>query len=685
MMRGSPIFVTVGLWLAAACTIEEVEELPPAPAIQISSLDLYFGSAGYVPCGTTATPQTVSIANTGSADLVWKGVLGPGADSAFLVEPTSGILAPGASATVSFTPAALPKTSATTTDMAGGSFTITTNVDGDKPHAVQLHQTAEGAVIATSSSSVDFGAVLVTTTAHANVQLTNAGNRRSILTAAIGGPDAALFDLAPAGKLTIDPGSSLSLDTTFSPGLDFTTQRSAVIAFQAQDGDTLCAPLQPLVLTGAGALATIAVSPPSLDFGEVDCGKVGAAKTVTIANNGNGLATFSAGLALGASSPFTVSPASGTVAKGKQLTLTVTPHSIPTSSAVTPNLYGDVLSITTDASGDVTHQVTLTETARGAILALPFNTLPFGSVAVNAPVQRELEVVNIGNAPATVSVSPATNAFTVPQNVAVKAADVQTLQVSFTPAAAQKYSDMAQIAVSKDTVLCQPLPASKLSLTGIGVSKVSAATSQPSLNFGSVSCGTQASAQKIIVANTSAQAAMLTYDLATTNYTVVDNCGGMVPGGNPGLCTVTVTPAPIPVNSSTMIDAFADTLTIGVTNATLAELHPVQLHESARGAIVSWVPNTLGFHGSNTRSQGLFNAGNAPVDCQLALGGAAAAEFKFEPPSTSVVGKSLASLAALFIPPANCSGTHNATLTITSQSVLCAPLPASAQWVGNCK
>src|SRR5205085_12663995 len=105
----------------------------------------------------------------------------------------------------------------------------------------------------------------------------------------------------------------------------------------------------------------------------VNCGTTAAPKTVTFRNNGNQDYTISAALAKGGSSPFTLSLSddAGVVTKdGGSVVITLTPAGIPATSAVTPNLYGDTLTVTTDVPTDPAHNIALTQTARGSIFAI---------------------------------------------------------------------------------------------------------------------------------------------------------------------------------------------------------------------------------------------------------------------------------------------------------------------------
>jgi hypothetical protein len=154
--------------------------------------------------------------------------------------------------------------------------------------------------------------------------------------------------------------------------------------------------------------SAVGVSTTALAFGDVSCGTTAAAKTVVVTNTGKSAVTFTATLALGGRSPYTVSPASGTVAANGKATLTVTPEAIPARNLAT-EAFDDTLTIKTNASGDTPHAVALTETAAGAMLYLLDPTgVPQPTIAIvsspvrgNSPVSTNLE--NVGNAAEAVS------------------------------------------------------------------------------------------------------------------------------------------------------------------------------------------------------------------------------------------------------------------------------------------
>jgi hypothetical protein len=154
--------------------------------------------------------------------------------------------------------------------------------------------------------------------------------------------------------------------------------------------------------------SAVSVSTTALAFGDVSCGTTAAAKTVVVTNTGKSAITYQATLALGGRSPYTVSPASGTVAANGKATVTVTPEAIPARNLAT-EVFDDTLTVKTNASGDTAHTVALTETASGAMLYLLDATgVPQPTIAIvsspvrgNSPVSTNLE--NVGNAAEAVS------------------------------------------------------------------------------------------------------------------------------------------------------------------------------------------------------------------------------------------------------------------------------------------
>ncbi len=653
-------------------------------SVTLTTSELFFGTNGLVDCGTQAGARTVTLGNAGNAAFSWTATLNKGAASSFTVSPLSGTVpANGGTATLTLTTTGIPQEADTAADAFGDVLTLITDVANDVPHTVALRQTARGARLRFDPTDVDFGRVPVVTTSSSPVALVNEGNTSPEVAFVI---DNERFTLAPASPVTALANDATALTATFSP--DGSVQlEQAQVSLALDAGVVLCAPLPaPLTLSGQGTSGTVGYSPAALDFGGVNCGTTGAPQVVTFTNPGNQDYTVSAALGRDAGVTFDVAltPASGLVAAdGGTLSITVTPRPIPQTSAVTPNLYGDVLTVTTDVPGDEPRDIPLRMTARGSIFAVSTNALSFGSVPRGATATSQFTVSNTGNAAGALVFTPGQpTIFSLPGNALVSANSVGSQTGSFTPAAAASYSDTATIAPGATTVLCQPLPITSMALAGVGTNATVLSLSAASLNFGLVPCGTTAAAQTVTVTNTSGQTLAMTYALAggaSSPYTVAGPAS--LAAGAMG--TVTVTPKQVPGTSSTAPDAFADTLSIRGAGGPVDETQTVQLHETAQGAVLFLNPTSLAFNvnftlgGSQTKAFTVNNSGNLQAPFTLAVGGTNASTFSVSPTSASATAGGSVSHNATCTVGAVSSGTRSGTVTLATSAALCAPLPAA--------
>ncbi|MGE0547350.1 MAG: RCC1 domain-containing protein [Kofleriaceae bacterium] len=218
---------------------------------------------------------------------------------------------------------------------------------------------------------------------------------------------------------------------------------------------------------GDSTVDNVDVVAASIDFGQTDCGTTAIPRVLVVTNNTSRSFNFTTALAKGADSHYVIVPPAGTVLPHSQLSVTVFSKSIPQTSAVTENLYGETVTVTTDKSGDTPHEVQITQTARGAVLevsasAVSFGTLqPFGMTAMSP-----LTINNVGNAPAMVTVTGSFFSFGFapagPQ--AVPAGGSLAGNVTFTPAHNQ--SDTQSLTVGTIGPMCGTPPTVTASGTG---------------------------------------------------------------------------------------------------------------------------------------------------------------------------------------------------------------------------
>ncbi|MDB4933293.1 MAG: hypothetical protein JWP87_265, partial [Labilithrix sp.] len=429
-------------------------------------------------------------------------------------------------------------------------------------------------------------------------------------------------------------------------------------------------------LNGAATSSDANVSPGSLDFGLVECGTSAASKTVKITNAGLTAFNWTATLANG--THYTLDAASGIVAANSSANVVVSPGMIPATSDVSPNLYGDTLTITTTAPGDDPHVVDLLETAHGAILSQSKGAIDFGSVLVSSPATSTFTVSNSGNAPATVSFTTSPAVFTVsPQAQVVGAGASYDATAHFAPTAQQAYAGTAAMTTA-GTVLCGALPTPAIALTGNGA--LSAQVSPSNVDFGLVACGATGTASKVTLTNTSPNSFTWGATLGTAYYTITPTSGTLLKGKS---VDIVITPKAIPSTSATTADLYADTLTIK-TNPALESPYVAAVHMTAQGAILSFNPTTLAFGNqkkdtSRTKSYAVVNSGNLAAPITLTKSGSM---YSITPTTETVnAGSSTTTLNASFKPTQ--TGNQNGSVSVSTTAKRCAPLPAAMSMTGS--
>jgi alpha-tubulin suppressor-like RCC1 family protein len=429
-----------------------------APAIAtLSPSTIDFGAAS---CGGTAARQdTLHLSNTGGSPLTWSAEVAIGSDFA-IAGASHGTVAPGGSTTIGVSVAAIPeKTTAGT--VLTGNVTVTTSDAAHASFSVALSVTADGATLGVLPLTAAFGNVPLDVQApDIPVTLSNTGNETALVT--FDAPAISDFTVTWLGSpaaLSIAPGATASATARFRP-----TSTSAATTFSTLHvtGAGVCgASSNALPMTGQGVTGVVALSPAELDFGSIDCGQAAAPQSLTLYNTGDAPYTWTSAFAKGADSPYELSPPAGTVAGGTTVTLSVIPLAIPTTSAVTADLYADSLVLTTDVLGDSPHTVTLSESAEGAILSLGVASLPFGSGAVGKAASLPVTITNLGNVAATVTVTTSGAPFgaspATPTSVAASGNLPAT--ASFTPVAPLTLGPMSgALSVTATGALCAALP-----------------------------------------------------------------------------------------------------------------------------------------------------------------------------------------------------------------------------------
>lgn len=425
--------------------------------------------------------------------------------------------------------------------------------------------------------------------------------------------------------------------------------------------------------------------PTTIDFGEVNCGATANPQPLTIHNPSAQTITWSVSLGKGATSPYTIAPASGTAAPGETVTVTVTPKQVPGTSSTAANAFGDTVNV---LHGATSTSIALKETAKGAVLFYqPATPIAFGNSPTAAgTVQSNFAVANSGNATANVTLSTTGDAaFAIVPPAAITAVPGLTgAKVSFTPTQNQAYSGAIAMAVANTDVLCAPLPAN-LAVSGTGTDGILAVTPPQVLfgNAGQTDCGTTAAPQKVKIANSGNAPVNYTAVLqrGTTVFTL-SSASGQVQANSS--IEITVTPKQIGTSGvSTVTDAFGDTLTI-TTDALGDSPHTIPLHQTARGVILSRGTGSVGFGNvavgtSSSQTYSFANTGN--VDVTLVMANAFPEFVQMTPVTVSAGG--FATPNVTFTPGAVRGYSDIGTLTMNPVMPLCNALPGNLTITGT--
>jgi hypothetical protein len=208
----------------------------PAPAVSLSPSSLTFSSQAV---GTTSAAQTVTLKNSGTADLTISSIGLSGTNAGDFAQSntcpsSSSTLAAGASCTISvtFTP--------TATGTRSASVSITDNASGS-PHTVALSGSGTSApapAVSLTPSSLSFSSQAVgTTSAAQTVTLKNSGNAAlTINTIGLTGTNAGDFaqtNTCPISPSTVAAGASCTISVTFTPTATGTRSASVSITDNA--------------------------------------------------------------------------------------------------------------------------------------------------------------------------------------------------------------------------------------------------------------------------------------------------------------------------------------------------------------------------------------------------------------------------------------------------------------------
>jgi len=405
--------------------------------------------------GTTSPSQSVTLTNSGNADLTISGISIMGTNATDFTKTstcpiTPSTLAASASCSISvtFTPSAAGSRAA--------SVSITDDTSGS-PHSVALSGTGipPSPAVMLNPASLTFGSQNVGSTSSSQASvLTNSGTvPLTISSIGVTGANAGDYAQTNNCPASVAVNASCTISVTFAPSASGTRTASVSIADSASGSPHTVG----LSGTGMQSGPAVTLAPTSLAFGNQRVGTTSAAKSMTLTNSGNAALTISTiGFAgtnagdYGQTNDCPLSPATLGVNTTCTIRVTFTPGATGTRTAS--------VTIADNATGSP-HTAALTGTGTQPAVTLSPTNLTFSGRNVNttSPAQS-VTLRNSGtDALAITSIAPPSGADpadfaqtnTCPTAPSLLAAgSTCTVSVTFTPSASG--SRTASISITDD-------------------------------------------------------------------------------------------------------------------------------------------------------------------------------------------------------------------------------------------
>jgi hypothetical protein len=554
------------------------------PAASFSPASLTFTTQAI---GTTSTPQTATLMNTGSATMLIATV---SASSGFIESDTcaNATLAPGAACTVtvSFAPIATGSTI--------GSVQIIANVSGGYVSLPLSGASAGVASLTLSPSTLTFSPTAVgITTPPQTVTVSNGG------TAAISvGTPTVTGDFALAANtcgLTIAAGASCSLSITFKPAASGPRTGTLSLA-DALSNHTVA-------LSGGGIAGVISLSANTLTFADTALNATSASQALTVNNTGTGSLNIASVTASGDFAAAS-SCAGQALTPGKRCTvaLTFTPTSVGTRTGT--------LTLTTDSGGTTATQTTvaLIGNGKGAFyvvltpVSVDFGTQNVGTIG-NV---TNITISNTGTATGAIQSINASGDFIIKANTCGASLPSQTgctVSIVFAPSTTGIRTGTLTVVDDAGTQIT--------ALTGTGTSAATDTLSPLSLSFVTQQVNTTSTAKTITLTNTGdTPLTLVASQILAGDFTAINSCGPTLTAHN--TCGITVTFAPKSIGTLTGTLQVSDVLhiqTVALSGISIA------------GPGVSLLPNSLSFAdtgvGVASAGQTLTLTNNGGIPLQL--------------------------------------------------------------------
>jgi hypothetical protein len=514
---------------------------------------------------------------------------------------------------------------------------------------------------APSPSSLTFASQLFGTASSVQtVTLQNTGSSALAVTAISMSGDFSETDNCV--NISIAAGASCAIKVTFTPSAAGSRTGQMTINANVYGGQLTAD------MTGTGTAAgAVSLTPPSIDFGEVEVGTTSASLQVQ-AGNSSGVAIPINSVAI--TSPFKISSNTcGTTTLAANSSCQVLIRFTPTQ----PGAAAGTLTFT-DGAG--TQTVALNGTgAAAATDDLNPGSLSFSATATGAlSTAQTITLTNTGDLTLTAISVSANGAFQTSNNCGTQLTGHAACTISVVFAPTQLGSLSGTLTVS------DALRTQTSALTGTGVTPAALGVNPASLNFSTQQPGVAGAPQILTIINTGgvplANAGFQITGLAAASYSIgATTCGATLNGG--GSCTVLV------IFTPTATGPIAATLT--VSSSTLGVM-PVSVSLNGTGQLSSGLGGSpalltfpaVGVGQSSTALPVTISNNSSYAISSLALAVNGPFLLTQNTCSSSLTAGANCTAAVIFQPTT--SGTATGTLTVSSTSVT---VPANVALVGT--
>ena len=361
-------------------SVSVIVQPPPAPAIAVQQTPVNFGT---IEAGQTGE-QTITIENTGTADLAITNIEGEGDVAGLRFDTTMFTVAPGGSRTVTVT---FPSSTAGT---FSGNITISSNdpKNGTSTLSVSvIVQPLPVPVIAVQQTAIDFGTVEVAQTVQKTFTVENTGTAPLEITGIES--DVSGLTFTPS-MFTLEPDGSQTVTVTFPSSTVGTFSGSITIS--SNDPDRATRTLSVSVIVQPLPVPAIAVQESAIDFGSVEVAKT-VQQMITITNMGTapleitGIESDVSGLTFEPST-FTLEP------EGSQTVAVTFPSSMVGEFSGLIN----ILSNDPDRAKHTVSVSVIVQAVPAPVLVVGEPAIDFGSIDAEKTAQQTFTVQNTGTA-----------------------------------------------------------------------------------------------------------------------------------------------------------------------------------------------------------------------------------------------------------------------------------------------